>query len=108
MSRAKTVALIVGACVAVLSTYASASIIVQLTSITADNNALCPGGTDGYRWTYTATISAGEGSGFFTIYDFPDQPCTVEPQSGSASSQLLGDTPAGLSPLTIRRFGTLR
>lgn len=97
MSRTKTAMLIVGACLTALSTYASASIIVQLTSISADNNGLCPGGTDGYRWSYSATISAGEGSGFFTIYDFPDTPCTVEPGSGAASSQLLGDTPAGLS-----------
>jgi hypothetical protein len=90
--------LIVGACVTALSTYASASIIVQFTSITADNNGLCPGGTNGYRWSYSATISAGENGGFFTIYDFPGMPCTVESGSGSASGQLLGVTPAGLSP----------
>ena len=40
MSRTKTAMLIVGACLMALSTYASASIIVQLTSITADNNGL--------------------------------------------------------------------
>lgn len=98
MSRTKTLMLIVGACVTALSTYASASIIVQFTGITADNNGLCPGGTNGYRWSYSATISAGENLGFFTIYDFPGTLCTVEPGSGGASSQLLGDTPAGLSP----------
>lgn len=98
MSRTKTAMSIVGACLMALSTYASASIVVQFTGITADNNGLCPGGTNGYRWSYSATISAGEGSGFFTIYDFPDSPCTVEAQSGGASSQLLGVTPAGLSP----------
>lgn len=99
MSRAKTAALILSACMTALSANASASIIVELTSITADSNGLCPGGTDGYRWSYAATISAGESSGFFTLYDFPGTICTVEPGSGSASSQLLGDTPAGLSPL---------
>lgn len=98
MSRTKNTMAIVGACLMALSTYASASVVVQFTSITPDNNGLCPGGTNGYRWSYSATISAGESSGFFTIYDFPDTPCSVEPGSGSASSQLLGVTPAGLSP----------
>lgn len=97
MSRTKTAMLIVGACVTALSTYASASIVVQFTSITADNKGLCPGGTNGYRWSYSATISAGENDGFFTIYDFPGMPCTVEPGFGSASTQLRGVT-AGLSP----------
>jgi hypothetical protein len=84
---------------AVFAQAASASIVVQLTSITADNNDLCNNGpVVDYRWSFSATISAGETSGYFTIYDFPGTICTVEPGSGSASSQLTGITPSGLSP----------
>lgn len=98
MSRTTTAMLIVAGYLTSLSAYASASIAVQLTSIPADNNGLCPGGTNGYRWSYSATISAGESSGFLSIYDFPATPCAVATGSGSASSQLPWDTLAGLLP----------
>jgi hypothetical protein len=63
-----------------------------------DTKLLCPGPADGYRWQFSATLSAGESAGRFTIYDFPGTVCTVEPGSGSASSALVGVTFAGLSP----------
>lgn len=98
MLRAKAAALSVTLILGALSTSASASIVVQFTGITADNNFLCPGPSNGYRWSYSATISGGESNGSFTIYDFPGTICTVEAESGAASAQLLGDTPTGLSP----------
>lgn len=91
-----------------VATPAPASFIVQLASITADNNNLCPGDTNGFRLSYSATITTGEGLGgaFFTIYDMPGTICTVEAAAGwGASSQNTGQTPSGQSPVddpTIR------
>jgi len=93
----KAASWILGGCLAALSTLSSASIVVQFTSVAPDSNGLCPGGTDGYRYRFSATIDAGESSGFFTLYDFPGTVCTVEPGTGAGSSALLGTTPAGLS-----------
>ncbi len=77
MSRASRVALLFGLCLNLFAACASASLSLSL-SVGPDNNGLCPGGTNGYRWSFTPTVSAGDtGPMFFTIYD-TGSPCTVE------------------------------
>ncbi len=101
MFGAKPAAAILGVALSLIASLAPATIIVQLASITADNNGLCPGGTNGFRLSYSATITAGEGLGgaFFTIYDLPGTICTVEAAVGwGASSTNTGLTPSGQSP----------
>jgi hypothetical protein len=67
-----------------------------------DGLGLCPGGADGYFFSFSITVSAGdEPYGFFTIYDLPGTVCTIETPFGSSyapSQHLVGTTPAGLSP----------
>jgi len=65
-----------------------------------DVNQLCSGSSNGYRFSFSLTVAAGdEPFGFFTIYDLPGTVCDVEPATNfSGSSALLGQTPGGLSP----------
>jgi hypothetical protein len=84
---------------------ASASMIVQLDSVTPF--LPCPSCASQYNFNYSVTVSAGDGligaistinGAFFTIYDVPGL-VTVGPASPwGASSQLLGVTPTGLNP----------
>jgi hypothetical protein len=102
MFGAKSAAVIGCFALSLVATPAPASFIVQLASITADSNNLCSGGTNGFRWRYSATITTGEGLGgaFFTIYDLPGTICTVEAAGGwGAGSQNTGVTPSGQSPV---------
>lgn len=95
MSR-RVVALLIGICLSLFGTLASASLSLSV-SVAPDTNGLCPGGTNGYRWSLTATASAGDtGPMFFTIYD-TGQPCTLEADfpAWQASDHFVGTTPPG-------------
>lgn len=80
---------------------ASASIMVQLESITLETTGQYAGN---YRWSYSATITATDGfiaggENYFTLYDLPGSLATVEAANlWSASSHSTGLTPSGLSP----------
>ena len=78
-----------------------AGIMVSLDSITP-----YPPDTNYFEWSYSATISHGDGlyddgNVFFTIYDLPEQPFTV---TGTGdwnfyTSQVTGETPPGQMPV---------
>jgi len=110
MARATLIAIAAATAALTFAPPAFAGFVVQLTNIAADNNGLCPGGSNGFRLTFAATITAGEGlsGAFFTIYDVPGTICSVEAAvNWGASSQNTGITPAGQSPFddpTIRNI----
>ena len=96
MAACRASAALLGICASLFATFASASLDLSLT-VTPDFNQLCPGGTDGYRWSAGVTVSPGEvGPMLFTIFDVGDV-CTAEASAHwSSSTPFLGPIPAGL------------
>ncbi len=99
MSQAKRTALLLGVCLSLLVTYASASLSLSLTVGSAPSTFCFGNPTDNF-WDFNPTVSAGDtGPMFFTIYDI-GAACTVEPllfPLWKDSNQLSGITPAGVS-----------